>query len=55
MKKQSQVADKVGWTLVPGGGTNESRGGTWIGRVVTISKDSETAHKVLEVIEHVTS
>lgn len=51
----SKVAGKVGWSLVPGETPESSRGGTWIGRVLAISKDSANPDKAWQVIQHITS
>ncbi len=51
----STVQDKVGWTLVPAEKPNNPRGGIWIGRVLSISKQSNHADKAWEVISHITS
>lgn len=51
----SQVANKVGWALVPGGDKDSPRGGTWIGRVLAISSQSTHPDQAWQVIQHVTS
>ncbi|WP_458414451.1 ABC transporter substrate-binding protein [Schinkia sp. CFF1] len=51
----SKVAGKVGWSLVPGETPESLRGGTWIGRVLAISKDSKNPDKAWQVIQHITS
>ncbi|MFE8703981.1 ABC transporter substrate-binding protein [Cytobacillus sp. FJAT-54145] len=51
----SKIVDQVDWTLVPGDLEGSPRGGTWIGRVLSISKDSKDPAKAWQVIEHLTS
>lgn len=51
----SKIPGKVGWSLVPGETPESSRGGTWIGRVLSISKDSKHPDQAWQVIEHITS
>lgn len=51
----SKVADKVGWTLVPGEDKDMPRGGVWIGRVLSISKKSTHPDQAWQVIQYVTS
>lgn len=52
---KSKVKNKVGWTLVPSGDTEYPRGGTWIGRVLAVSKDTKNPEKVWQVIQYLTS
>jgi len=52
---ESKVANKVDWALLPGGVPGASRGGSFLGRVITISKDSQYPDKAWEIIEYVTS
>lgn len=51
----SKISGKVGWSLVPGETPQSPRGGTWIGRVLAISKDSKNPDKAWQVIQHITS
>ncbi|WP_235816541.1 extracellular solute-binding protein [Bacillus massilinigeriensis] len=51
----SKVAGKVGWTLVPGDGKTHPQGGTWLARVLAISKETDNPDKVWEVIQYITS
>lgn len=51
----SKVAGKVDWALVPGGDQKSPRGGTWLARVLTISKDTKYPDKVWQVIQYITS
>lgn len=51
----SKVPNLVDWTLVPGGSPNAPTGGSWIGRVLAISKNSKVPDKAWQVIEYLTS
>lgn len=51
----SQVENKVGWSLVPSANTNSPRGGVWIGRVLGISKQSVHQDKAWSIISYITS
>lgn len=52
---KSQVAGKVDWALLPRGLPEAPHGGSFLGRVLTISKDSVNPDKAWDVIEYVTS
>lgn len=52
---RSKVANKVGWSLVPTANSNNPRGGIWIGRVLSISKQSAHADKAWDIISYTTS
>jgi multiple sugar transport system substrate-binding protein len=51
----SKIAGKVGWTIVPGEAPGAPHGGTWLGRVITISKNTKYPDKVWDVIQYITS
>lgn len=51
----SKVSNLVDWTVVPGGNSGAPSGGSWIGRVLAISKDSQIPDKAWQVIEYLTS
>ncbi|WP_234978370.1 ABC transporter substrate-binding protein [Bacillus tuaregi] len=51
----SQIENKVGWTLVPADNPENPRGGVWIGRVLGISKQSAHPEKAWEIISYITS
>ncbi|HHY74979.1 MAG TPA: sugar ABC transporter substrate-binding protein [Bacillus bacterium] len=52
---KSKVAGKVDWALLPSGLPNAPRGGSFLGRVLAISKNSKNPDKVWEIIEYLTS
>ncbi len=52
---KSNVQNKVDWTLVPTENQNNPRGGIWIGRVLSISSQSQHPDKAWKVISYITS
>lgn len=54
-EEQSLVKDRVGWALVPGALNQEPRGGAWIGRVLSVCKNSTHQEKAWQVIQYLTS
>jgi multiple sugar transport system substrate-binding protein len=52
---KSKVENKIDWTLVPAYDSKYPRGGVWIGRVLSISKESPNADKAWQVISYITS
>lgn len=51
----SKVIGDVDWTIVPSYRDDTPKGGTWIGRVLSISRDTKYPDKAWEVIQYVTS
>ncbi|MDQ0155524.1 ABC transporter substrate-binding protein [Robertmurraya andreesenii] len=54
-KWDSQIANKVDWTVVPGDDPNSPRGGVWIGRVLGISSETAKQEEAWKVIQYLTS
>lgn len=52
---QSQVAGKVDWAELPRGLPDAPHGGSFLGRVLAISKESQNPEKAWQIIEYVTS
>jgi multiple sugar transport system substrate-binding protein len=51
----SKVENLVDWTLVPSDDPSKPRGGIWIGRVLSISKESANPDLAWKVISYITS
>lgn len=51
----SKVANKVGWTVVPGDNPDSPRGGVWIGRVLGISSQTTVKEEAWKVVQYLTS
>lgn len=54
-KWDSKVANKVGWTVVPGDELDSPKGGVWIGRVLGISSQTSNQDAAWKVVQHLTS